>query len=176
MNRLIQIFVILSLFATSSLLCAETIAYQGFEGEASEGWAYTASAPGSGYWGIMDDEFGGATAHSGDQYWASWLLGSAEGTLTFANQNLSPGYLYSVSFHYYTRLLNAPAEYTRYALSYDEGLSWSEWIALLPNTQAWTECTIEIPAQATQVMLKLSTSHNGTGKYAHWDALHDIQF
>jgi len=158
------------MLAFSSLLFAETIAYQGFEEDAADTWNYTANTVGSGYWGLMDDEFGGATAHSGQQFWASWLMGANEGLITFANQELPLGYVYSISFQYYSRLLNPATDYFRYSLSYDNGLSWSQWSELLPDTQAWTEVLIEIPVQERQVMVKLSSKHSGTSKYAHWDS------
>ena len=169
MKRLYLILAIL-IFAFSALLFAETIAYQGFEEDAADTWNYTANTVGSGYWGLMDAEFGGAVAHSGQQFWASWLMGANEGLITFANQELSLGYVYSISFQYYSRLLNPATDYFRYSLSYDNGLSWSQWSELLPDTQAWTEVLIEIPVQERQVMVKLSSKHSGTSKYAHWDS------
>jgi len=61
MKRLSLIFVILNILSFSALIFAETIAYQGFEENASDTWDYTANTVGTGYWGIMDDEFGGAS-------------------------------------------------------------------------------------------------------------------
>ncbi|MCB5286384.1 MAG: formylglycine-generating enzyme family protein [Candidatus Cloacimonetes bacterium] len=169
MNRLTLLFAVLML-AFSTLLFAETIAYQGFEEDGSDTWDYTANTPGSGYWGIMDAEFGGTDAQSGEQYWVSWLMGTDEGSIEYANQELPLGYVYSINFYYYSRLLDPATDFCRYSLSYDDGLSWSEWTELLPDTQAWTEVAIEIPDLERQVMLKVSTKHNGTSKYAHWDS------
>ncbi len=149
-------------------LLAETFAAQGFE--PGDTWSYQASAVGSGYWGLMDDDFGGASPHTEDQYWASWNMGGNEGIITFANLDLSFGWLYSLEFYYYTRLLNSPAEFSRYAISYDNGLSWTDWITLQPNTQAWTLVTVDIPTPQRQIMLKVSAKHSGTSKYAHWDS------
>lgn len=168
-----MIRITLSLFlliALSAFLYAEDLAWQGFEQSPDDTWVYSANNIGSGYWGIMDDEFGGAAPQSGSQYWASWNMGSSEGIITHANQNLPLGYLYSLSFYYYTRLLSSPTEYSRYCLSYDNGLTWTEWTTLLPNTQAWTQVSIEIPVQHRQLMLKVAAKHGGTGKYAHWDS------
>ncbi len=153
-----------------SALFAEPIAIQGFEQSPTDTWNYTANTVTAGYWGIMDDAFGGANAQAGTQYWASWNMGLQEGTLTFNNQQLPLGYVYNLSFYYYTRLLSTPTEYCLYSLSYDNGISWSQWIDLLPNTQAWSLVTIQIPVYERQVMIKVATKHGGTSKYAHWDS------
>jgi len=155
--------------ALSGFLFAEDIAWQGFE-QTTDTWTYQASSVSSGWWGIMDDVFGGASPHSGSQYWASWNMGSNEGVISFANQNLPLGYVYTLTFYYYTRLLSSPTEYSRYCLSYDNGVTWQDWITLLPNTQAWTQVSVEIPVQHRQIMLKVAAKHGGTGKYAHWDS------
>lgn len=167
MTRILTALALMLLACT--LLPAEDIAWQGFE-QTQDTWTYQANSVTSGYWGLMDDVFGGASPHSGSQYWASWNMGSSEGILSFANQDLPLGYVYSLSFFYYTRLLSSPTEYSRYCLSYDNGLTWQEWITLLPNTQAWTQVTLEIPVQHRQLMLKVAARHGGTGKYAHWDS------
>ncbi|MDY0150923.1 MAG: SUMF1/EgtB/PvdO family nonheme iron enzyme [Candidatus Cloacimonas sp.] len=162
---------VIALFTLAFSMFATPIAFQGFEASPSDTWTYMANNPGGGYWGLIDDVFGGATIHSGAMYWASWNLGANEGTISFANQSLAPGYVYDISFYYYSRLLNPATEYVRYAVSYDNGFSYSEWIPLLPNTQAWAPVNISIPAQNTQVMLKVATKHSGTSKYCHFDAL-----
>jgi len=158
------------LLALCGFLFAETTAWQGFDQTPEDNWPYQANSVGFGYWGLMDDEFGGASPQSGNQYWASWNMGGNEGVVSFANQNLPLGYVYSLSFYYYTRLLSSPTEYSRYCLSYDNGLTWTEWTTLLPNTQAWTMVSLEIPVQHRQLMLKVAAKHSGTGKYAHWDS------
>lgn len=161
---------LLILIALSGFMNAEDIAWQGFEGSPDDSWAYQTNSVTSGYWGLMDDEFGGASPQSGSQYWASWNMGGNEGIISFANQNLPVGYVYSLSFYFYTRLLSSPAEYSRYCLSYDNGLTWTDWTTLLPNTQAWTLVSLEIPVQHRQLMLKVAAKHGGTSKYAHWDS------
>jgi len=168
---MIRIAISLSLLlALCGFLLAETIAWQGFEQTPEDTWTYQANSIGSGYWGLMDDVFGGASPQSGSQYWASWNMGGNEGIISFANQNLPVGYVYSLSFYFYTRLLSSPAEYSRYCLSYDNGLTWTDWTTLLPNTQAWTLVSLEIPVQHRQLMLKVAAKHGGTSKYAHWDS------
>ena len=161
---------LLILIALSGFMNAEDIAWQGFEGSPDDSWAYQTNSVTSGYWGLMDDEFGGALPQSGSQYWASWNMGGNEGIISFANQNLPLGYVYTLSFYYYTRLLSSPTEYSRYCLSYDNGVTWQDWITLLPNTQAWTQVSIEIPVQYRQLLLKVAAKHSGTSKYAHWDS------
>ena len=168
MKQLSLIVLILTFLSVCSFLHSETIAAQGFE--AGDTWEYSANNVGTGYWGIMDAEFGGANAHSGEHFWTSWLLGSNEGMITFANQDLPLGYVYSINFHYYTKLLSTPGEYCRYALSYDSGSTWTQWTELLPNTQAWTLVSIEIPVYEHRVMLRVAARHSGTSKYVHWDS------
>ena len=168
MKQLSLVVLILTFLSVCSLLHSETIALQGFE--AGDTWEYSANNVGTGYWGIMDAEIGGANAHSGEHFWTSWLLGSNEGMITFANQDLPLGYVYSINFHYYTKLLSTPGEYCRYALSYDSGSTWTQWTELLPNTQAWTLVSIEIPVYEHRVMLRVAARHSGTSKYVHWDS------
>jgi hypothetical protein len=161
---------ILLMAIVSFSLFAETFAAQGFEQGSSDTWNYTPNTLSSGYWGLMDGMFGVDAPQSGAQYWASWNLAANEGTLTFDNLSLPMGYIYTFSFYYYTRLLSSPAEYSRYSISYDNGSTWSEWIALSPNNQAWTLVSVEIPAYQSQVKVKVAAKHSGTSKYAHWDS------
>lgn len=170
MKRTICILSLSLLLSLLSFLFAETLAWQGFEQSPEDIWSYQTNTVGSGYWGIMDDVFGGASPHSGAQYWASWNMAGNEGIITFANIDLPLSWIYTLSFHYYTRLLSSPTEYSQYCLSYDNGITWEDWVNLLPNTQAWTAVSIDVPAQYRQIKLKVAAKHSGTSKYAHWDS------
>ena len=158
-------------FALCPMLFAESLAYQGFEETASDTWNYTANPIPSRliYWGRVNTSIGSATPYNGEWYWASWDLDNTASSLTFANQALALGYSFSLKFHYFTAGLNPAMEYSRYAISIDGGLSWGAWINLLPNTNAWTLVNVNIPAYASQLMLKVEVKHDGIGKFAHWD-------
>jgi len=163
---------ILLLTIVSISLFAETFAAQGFEQGSADTWNYTPNTVSSGYWGFMDGMFGVDAPQSGTQYWASCDLANSEGTLTFDNLNLPLGYIYTLSFYYYTSLLSSPEEYSRYSVSYDNGSTWSQWTDLSPNSEAWSLVSVEIPDYQRQFKLKVAAKHSGTSKYAHWDSFY----
>lgn len=154
-----------------NLAFAETYHYQGFEENASDTWNYTANpiSTRSIYWGRVNTTLGSANPYQGDWYWASWDLDNFPSSLTFDNVQLPLGYSYQLSFYYFTAGLSPATEYSRYSLSIDGGATWGDWTNLLPNTNAWTLATVDLPAYATQVMLKVEARHDGIGKFAHWD-------
>ncbi len=161
------------LLILSFTLWAETFTAQGFEAGASDTWNYTANPPDMSriaLWGRTDQPFSGANAQAGSWYWMSWDLNNIESSLTFDTVNLPIYYVYSISFYYFTNGINPSTEFCKYSVAYDSGSVWSDWTTLSPDTDAWTLVTIPIPAYASNVRLKVATSHDGTGKYAHWDS------
>jgi formylglycine-generating enzyme required for sulfatase activity len=150
---------------------AEVFLYQGFEENVSDTWSYTANPSGMSklvWWGRSDQPMGSATAQSEDWFWAGWDLDFVESTLTFETTALPIGYNYTLSFYYFTSELNPTTEYSRYAIAYDTGENWDNWVNLNPNTQAWTQVTIAVPA--TYFRLKVAAYQDGFSKYSHWDS------
>ena len=169
MRRLLLLLIILVL---SSFCLAEDFHYQGFENTVNDNWNFTPNpAPTSRliWWGRLDQPMGGATAQTGDWYWGSWDLDNLDATLTFDTVILPVGYTCSLSFWYYTNGLDAETEFTGYSYAFDTDTLWTDWTALAPNTQAWTQVSIAIPYGMQQFRLQVKARHNGLTKYAHFD-------
>ena len=162
----------LFLLILSCSLLAETVLQQGFESSPNDTWSYTAiPEPNRAvWWGATDQPLGGASAQSEDWYWASWDLDDQSHALEFESIQLSPGYIYSINFYYFTKGLSPATDYSRYCLEYDDGYTWTNWQNLQPDTNAWTHLSMEIPVNATSVRLKVEALYDGLSKYAHWDA------
>ena len=161
------LFVLLTL-----TLCAETLAWQNFENSSSDTWNYTAEPTGMTrlvWWGRSDQPMGGVGAQNGSWFWGSWDLDNTEHNLTFDSITLPAGYTHSLSFWYYTNGLNPATDYSRFCVEYDTGGQWTNWFSLNPDTEAWTQLIMDVPAYATTLRLKLAASHDGFSKYAHWD-------
>jgi formylglycine-generating enzyme len=168
------LYITLILFSFCCLAWADVFVSQSFEDSTSGSWNYTPNPAGMSrlvWWGRSDQPMGGTNAQSGSWYWASWDLDNIESSLTFDTISLPVGYVYTLSFYYYTNGLVPTSEYSKYCVAYDNGTNWSNWITLLPDTDAWTQVSITIPAYESQFRLKVATSHNGFGKYAHWDSI-----
>jgi len=168
--RVSSVMLCLIMVSVQVILGAETFLRQGFDDSTHDTWEYSASASESGFWGVLDNEFGGTGPYEGNYYWGSWNLNNRKGVIQFDNVILPLGYTYEISFYYYTKLLNSPEEYSAYTVSYDNGLNWASWQYLESNNQIWTQVIIPIPLGHTQVTLKVATNHSGTEKYSHWDS------
>ncbi|MCK9583937.1 MAG: formylglycine-generating enzyme family protein [Candidatus Cloacimonetes bacterium] len=163
---------LLLLILLSCSLFAETVLHQGFESSPADTWNYTAiPAPNRAvWWGATNQILGGASAQSGDWYWASWDLDNQSHTLEFDSVQLSPNYIYTLSFYYYSKNLIPATDINRYCLEYDSGETWSNWQNLQPDTNAWTCLSVGIPAYSTTLRFKVEALYDGFAKYAHWDA------
>ncbi len=162
----------LLLLACTLSLFAQPLALQSFENTANDTWAYTAEPDGMNrlvWWGRSDQPMGGASAQSGSWYWASWDIDNNEYSLTFDNVSLPLGYIHSLSFWYYSNGLDPATDYTKFCVEYDYNSNWTNWVILTPDTDAWTQVSIEIPQQASTVRLKFTAQYDGFAKYAHWD-------
>lgn len=167
----VRLYIAAALLLLAITLSAETLASQGFEASPSDTWAYTANPAGMTrlvWWGRSDQPMGGASAQNGDWYWGSWDLDNTDHSLSFANVSLPTGYNHSISFWYYTNGLTG-SDYSRFCVEYDNGDQWNNWVTLSPDTDAWTQMSLDIPPQATTVRLKVSALYDGFAKYAHWD-------
>jgi formylglycine-generating enzyme required for sulfatase activity len=169
MRRLIVTIFLISLCL---LISAENFLYQGFEDSATDNWNFSANPLPNRliYWGHVNTTIGSASAYEGDWYWAGWDLDNTASSLTFNNVPLAMGYSYALSFCYFTAGLNPATEYSRYAISLDNGESWQSWVQLLPNSNAWTRVEVDIPAYAGQLMLKVEAKQDGIAKFSHWDS------
>jgi formylglycine-generating enzyme len=124
------------------------------------------------FWGRTNQAMGGATAQSGNWYWASWLMESSEAGMTFANVALTPGTQHSLNFYYYSRNLNPATDQLQICLEYDNGTEWNNWMQLLLSTQAWSLFSVNIPQDAGTVRVKIMTQYTNSNmdKYVHWDS------
>ncbi|MFA5509661.1 MAG: SUMF1/EgtB/PvdO family nonheme iron enzyme [Candidatus Cloacimonadaceae bacterium] len=165
------ILIIMLSFVTLGLF-SQIVLSQGFEQSPQDNWNYTAIPQPNRlvWWGPTDQPLGGASAQAGDWYWASWDLDDINHSLVFDNHVFEAGYIYDISFWYFSKNLNPTTDYCRYALSFDGGTSWEAAVELDTNTDAWTQAQIEIPAYAQSVMLKVEASYDGFSKYMHWDS------
>ena len=108
-------------------LFAESFALQSFESQTTDTWSYTANpTPDSKrvWWGPTSENMGGATAYQGSYYWAGWDLDNVESTVTFQTLTLQAGFIYNVSFYYFTKNLATSNDYCRYSVKYDNGTNW----------------------------------------------------
>ena len=165
---------LLILIMFSFTLGAETVWQQGFESSSNDNWDFTPipdPKPNRAvWWGATDQALGGADAYSGDWYWGSWNLQNESHALEFDSVQLSAGYLYTLDFYYFSSSLDPATEYSRYSIEYDYGYTWTNWQNLQPDTNAWTRLSVELPAQASSVRLRVEALYDGFSKYAHWDA------
>ncbi|MDD4277605.1 MAG: SUMF1/EgtB/PvdO family nonheme iron enzyme [Candidatus Cloacimonetes bacterium] len=164
-----KILLIALLLLLSSSAFAELILFQGFESSPADTWNYTA-IPEFHRLGDNDQFIGSTSVNSGSWYSASGNLTMQNHAVEFESVQLSSGYVYTVKFNYFTQGLNPATEYSRYCIEYDNSEAWTNWFDLQPNTNVWTEISVEIPAYATSFRLKVEASYDGYNKYAHWDA------
>jgi len=153
-------------------LFAESFALQSFESQTTDTWSYTANpTPDSKrvWWGPTSENMGGATAYQGSYYWAGWDLDNVESTVTFQTLTLQAGFIYNVSFYYFTKNLATSNDYCRYSVKYDNGTNWDNWITVNNNSSAWTVVSVDVPAGSIYLRMRLSSKFDGNTKYAHWD-------
>ena len=170
----IHLLLTLTILLCSLPIFADTFALQSFESSVNDTWDYTANpAPNSKriWWGPTSEMMGGATAYHGTHYWAGWDLDNIESTITLSTLSLPAGYTYNLSFYYFTRNLDTANDYCRYSVKYDLGSTWSNWVTLDNNSNAWTRVSVDVPSGCSFLRLRLSNKFDGTSKYAHWDCI-----
>jgi len=163
----ICLLLLLCIFCVSE---AEVVINQGFE--TGDSWNYTSEPQPYReiWWGPRNQDVGGALAHTGQWYWASWDVDSQLHSLTFDSIELNVEYTYTLGFYYYSRNLTGSIDTYRYCLEFDDGSAWNNWQEFELNTNAWTEVRMTVPGYASHVRLKLETQYNGINKYLHWDS------
>lgn len=168
--------------------------FQSFEGgsQLDSSWSYTTwPEPYSwvnqddDYWGITDDVDGDITAFDGTMVFGGTdLEGPATDfqpwlhTITFDAVNVAGLVGDSVIFQYYTDGLDEPNGDTAfYAVQYSrsETVAPGNWVALPPNSGAWTEVGVAIPPGTNWVRLFFAVRQNGGDAFA-FDALRVKQF
>ncbi len=165
---------ILTLVLTLSLTLSgqESFIAQDFEEAVSDEWSYTAQPQELQrviLWGRMNQPVGNTIAQSGDWYWATWDLDNMEHSLEFASVDLPFGDIYSLHFWYYSANLDNQTDYVKYCLEYDDGTDWNNWMDLDVNLTGWNQISLDIPANESQIRLKVSAQYDGFAKYVHFD-------
>lgn len=166
-----RVILVITLLCLSLGLFSEIVRMQDFESSPQDNWGYSPNPQPNRlvWWGPSDQPIGGVTAQSGDWYWASWDLDNINHSLVFDESSCELGFLYSISFWYFTKNLNPDTDYCRYALSYDGGITWETAVNLDGDTDAWSLAEVDIPHYANSVMLKVEALYDGFSKYVHWD-------
>lgn len=165
------IMCLIILFCAISSAGAELVAAQGFGTSENDTWTFQSEpAPNRQiWWGPSNQSVGGASAHSGEWYWASWDVDEQMHSLTFDSIELDDEYAYTLSFHYFSRNLYALTDVYRYCLEFDDGSQWSNWVNFEVNSNSWLEVRRIIPAYASHLRLKIEAQYNGIHKNLHWD-------
>ncbi len=172
MRFLTILTLILTCTLSVTLSGQETFIAQDFEEAVSDEWAYTAQPQELQriiLWGRMNQPVGNTIAQSGDWYWATWDLDNMEHSLEFASVDLPFGDIYSLHFWYYSANLDNQTDYVKYCLEYDDGTDWNNWMDLDVNLTGWNQFSLDIPANESQVRLKVSAKYDGFAKYVHFD-------
>lgn len=163
---------------------AQQTFFQGYEGQAGDNWAFTATPPAYNV-KASEDFWADTTATNqidpatGDRFWFMLDLENTAGggaffhTLDFAPVDVSAFSDNTLTFKYYTIGYEA-ADSIGYILETDNGTDWdfSKYVDLNRNTLAWTTVNVPVPAGATFVRLRLLAKQNGGSDYAGFD---DVQ-
>lgn len=151
--------------------------FQGFEGTAADNWTYGVS-PGSyntetsgdplevygneHVWARIKDFQTLFGPYTGTYFWGMGDIDNNNGGGAFWHHlTTNPVSLGGIqhaqfSFKYITWNLDALDE-IQYSLMFDNGSSWSNWVTLNKNTQAWTNVTASIPTGAQHVRFRFRT-------------------
>ena len=153
---------------------------QGFESSPADTWAY-AFFPGSynsetgpdpqtidgqeAVWTVIKSFGGMYFAPGGDYFWGMQDIdnniggGSFWHTLDFQPVNLQDVEEAVVQFKYFT-FNSTPQDAIEYAVAYDNGTAWPSYIPLPFNSNGWNTVTVNVPASATHVRLRVRAKEN----------------
>lgn len=192
MKRILPIILLLllPLFALT-----QTTTFQGFDAAATNNWSFTTQpaayqfpAPTNDVW--KDTTYIGTvatgntpitTAGQGTEFWGMWDLENpfttSLGAPFFHYMDFAPiatGAFSSntISFKYFTHLLNGAGDSLAYQVQYDNGTAWTgAYVALPGNHTYWDSVTITAPAAAQYVRIRFRARINGGDDWAGIDAV-----
>ncbi|HAD14568.1 MAG TPA: hypothetical protein DCF33_19255, partial [Saprospirales bacterium] len=160
-------------------MAAQQVLFQGFEGAAQDNFSFTASPapynniPAEDVWSDTTSTFQISPA-SGNRQWFMRDLenpsggGAFEHRLDFGPVDISAYSANTLTFQFYTIGYDAD-DSIGYYIAYDNGTDWSTYVGLNKNTQAWETVTINAPAGASFIRLRLAARQNGGSDFAAWD-------
>ena len=168
-----KIYFLLFSLLLSGLMFGQTIAFQDFEG-GSDDWSYTATPAnfngGGDTWDIVSS-LSSIQPQSGSKFWGVRDLQngnntSGDGTLDFADVNISGQTNVVVSFYYYTIGLDQSDSLT--VEVFFDGTS--QGVENLPkDSQAWVQYSKPVPDGTNNVRLKIFVHQNGGSDYIGLD-------
>jgi hypothetical protein len=175
-NLLLTLFFLLAFYAGSS---AQQVLFQGFEGTAQDNFSFTASPaaynniPAEDVWSDTTSTFQISPAGGNRQWFMRDLEnpsggGAFEHQLDFGPVDISAFSANTLTFQYHTIAYDSD-DSIGYYIAYDNGTDWNTYVALNKNTQAWETVTINAPAGAQFIRLRLAARQNGGSDYAAWD-------
>ena len=151
--------------------------FQGFESDDS--WSYsTFPAPynessGTDVWDIVS-ELGGMLPAGGDYFFGIRDLnnggsgGSFSHYIELAPVDISAYQFVQVQFNYHTIGFDG-ADDIEYAIEYDTGTNWNNFISLTKNLTQWTTVSISVPGDEEFVRLRLQSSQDGENDFGGFD-------
>ncbi|MBN8680757.1 MAG: choice-of-anchor I family protein [Chitinophagales bacterium] len=160
-------------------MAAQQILFQGFEGSAQDNFSFTVSP--AAYNNIpAEDVWSDTTATSqispagGNRQWFMRDLenpsggGAFEHRLDFGPVDISAFTANTLSFQFHTLAYDSD-DSIGYYIAYDNGTDWNTYVPLNKNSQGWETVTINAPAGAAFIRLRLAARQNGGSDYAAWD-------
>ncbi len=173
----------LSFFLVSlTNITAQQVLFQGFEGTAADNFTFSATP--AKYNNIAAEDVWSDTtttfqipAATGNRQWYMRDLNNPSGggdfahTLDFGPIDISAFSSNTLTFKTYTEAYDTD-DSIGYYVAYDNGTNWSTYTPLNKNSQAWETTTLNAPAGAQFIRLRLAARQNGGTDYAAWD---DIQ-
>ena len=176
-----QFTLLLFLTLLTSLAAFAQLPRNGFEGDATDTWNYTAE-PANYNVPAEDDIWDDTTVVSvmepfaGSQFWFMRDLDNPSGggaffhTLTFETVDISGANAGLVSFGWNSFEYEAN-DSIGYLIAFDNGTDWdmANYVDLNRNTGSWQFVQVPIPPGSQYVRLRLMAKQNGNGDYAGFD-------
>lgn len=166
------------------------INYQGFEATSNDNWNFTVNpatyntegdsivAGSDDVWAVIEEFTGDIdTSSQGLYFWGCQDLDNGNGggsfyhtiDLDIVNLSAYAGQNVTVSFDYYSVGLDG-TDSIEYQIAYDSSNVWAaNGIVLNKNTLAWTNVSINVPANSPYVRLRLQMKQNGGSDYGGFD-------
>ena len=175
--------------ATQSFTTEGTIlAFQSFESNSLDTWNYTADPvpyateidsiiEGSeDIWSVIREFTGDIDAASnGDNFWGTQDLNNNNGgrnsfhTLTFNPINVSTKEQLTLEFDYFSKGFDS-SDMIEYEVLFDNGTAWSaNGTVLAKSNLAWETISVNVPASANYVRLRIQVKQDGSADHSGWD-------